>query len=279
MNYVFFGTPKFSAIILERLINAGLSPSLVITNPDRPVGRKGVVTPPPVKVLAERYGIPIVQPESLADYRLPTANGQFAVLASYGKIIPKEIIAAFPQGIVVVHPSLLPRYRGATPIQSAILEGEAETGTTLILMDEKVDHGPILASDRLQATRNETYETLHDKLAELSADLLIEIIPKFLKGEIKPAPQNESLATYTKKFSTEDAFVPEAELLKAEKEGGDIATAIDRKVRALNPEPGTWTIRQAQGKPQRVKLLEAEIVEGKLKLKKIQKEGGRPVQV
>lgn len=285
MNFVFFGTPKFSEVVLKRLIVAGFVPSLVVTNPDRPVGRKGVITPPPVKVLAQKHGLPVAQPTELsADSQLLITNCQFAVLAAYGKIIPKEFIAAFPKGIIVVHPSLLPRYRGATPIQSAILGGDETTGTTLILMDEKVDHGPVLAKRKLEFPRlrqdfggqvisNTTYTELHDALAELSADLLVETLPKYLSGEIRPEPQDEALATYTKKFSTDDAFVSEADLEKAQNEGGDIAVTIDRKIRALNPEPGTWSLQNGK----RVKLLTAKIEGGRLKLTQIQMEGRKPV--
>ncbi len=284
MNYVFFGTPEFSAVILERLIDAGMSPSLVITNPDRPIGRKQIMTSSPVKLCIEnqvesiKSSIKILQPEKVEDilntlYSLPdTDRPSFAVLASYGKIIPKGVIELFPKGIIVVHPSLLPKYRGATPIQAAILNGDEETGTTLILMDEKVDHGAIVASRKYQVESRETYSTLHDKLAKLSADLLIETIPRFLSGEIEPTAQDESKATYTKKFTSEDAFVSESDLEEAQKGGGDVAVAIDRKIRGLNPEPGTWSI--IGGK--RTKLLESEIIGGKLKLKEIQVEGKNP---
>jgi methionyl-tRNA formyltransferase len=287
-RFVFLGTPQFSAVILERLIQSGFVPSLVVTNPDRPVGRKGAITPPPVKTCVKKQvesikqDIKIIQPENVAEilntlYSLPnTARPDFAVLAAYGKIIPKNIIEAFPQGIIVVHPSLLPQYRGATPIQSAILSGEDKTGTTLILMDEKVDHGSVLAQRELELRiSNFKFQNLHDKLAELSADLLIETLPRYLNGEIKPAVQDEALATYTKKFSSDDAFVPETDLERAQKEGGEIAASIDRKVRALNPEPGVWTLQGGK----RVKLLEAELADGKLKLKKIQTEGGKPMVI
>ncbi len=276
-KFIFFGTPHFSEIVLDRLIAAGFVPSLVVTNPDRPVGRKGVITPPPVKVLAQKHGIPVVQPEGNLNTELRIENGgyDFAILASYGKIIPKSVIDAFSKGIIVVHPSILPRYRGATPIQWAILDGDAVTGTTLILMDEKVDHGAIVASRKYQVSDGETFTKLHDTLAELSADLLIKTLPKYLSGEIKPAAQDEAFATYTKKFSTDDAFVDEADLERAQREGGDIAVTIDRKIRALNPEPGTWTLRNGK----RVKLLSAEMAAGKLRLERIQVEGKKPTAV
>lgn len=278
MNYIFFGTPRFAEAILDRLIAGGMPPALVVTNPDRPAGRKHVMTPPPVKVLAERKDIAVYQPEKLEidEWKSKVGEREFAVLASYGKIIPKEIIDSFPKGIIVVHPSLLPRHRGATPIQSAILAGDGKTGTTLIVMDEKVDHGPIIAQRELEAPiSGADFPALHDKLADLSADLLIETIPAFAEGRAKPVLQDESAATYTKKFSPEDAFVDHADLERAEREGGDIAVSVDRKIRALNPEPGTWTLEDGK----RVKLLASEIAGGKLKLRKIQREGGRPVEL
>ncbi|MCL4392344.1 methionyl-tRNA formyltransferase [Patescibacteria group bacterium] len=273
MNYVFFGTPRFAEIILGHLIEASMPPVLVVTNPDRPAGRKQILTPPPTKLLAQRNNIPVLQPEVLLNskFEIRNSNPDFAVLASYGKIIPQEVIDLFPRGIIVVHPSLLPKYRGATPIQSTLLSGDERTGTSLILMDEKVDHGPTLAERALEfPISNFQFSKLHDALAELSAILLVETLPGFERGEVTPVPQDESEATYTKKFSSEDAFVDHGDLEKAEQEGGETAVLIDRKIRALNPEPGVWTIEDGK----RMKLLEGEIRDGTLKLKKIQREGG-----
>ncbi len=278
MNYVFFGTPRFAEIVFQKLIEGGMPPSLVVTNPDRPVGRKQIITPSPVKALAGRYAIPLLQPEDIKNFvptgHLPEGDKlHFAILASYGKIIPKEIIGLFPRGIVVVHPSLLPKYRGATPIQSALLAGDEETGVSLIRMDEKVDHGPIIAERELNKELGiMSYESLHDALAKLSGELLLETIPEYLAGTITPREQNHAEATFTRKFSADDAFVGEEELHKAETAGGETAVTIDRMIRALNPEPGVWTLRGGK----RIKLLEAELVEGKLKLKKIQEEGKTP---
>ncbi len=265
-NFVFFGTPEFAAIILDKLIRTGLVPAAVVCNPDRPVGRKKIITPPPTKVLALRYGIKIFQPEtldiSMFKY-LRAGEIDFAVVTAYAKIIPKEIIQAFKLGVIGVHPSLLPRHRGATPIQTAILEGDEVTGVTLFLMDEQVDHGPILAKRELTITDNDDCGTLTKKLAEVGAKLLIETLPKFLKGEIKPQVQNEKYATYTRKFTTDDAYV---DLEK------DDPILVVRKVKALNPEPGVWTIQGGK----RTKILDAELRDGRLVLKKIQVEGKKP---
>jgi len=279
MKYVFFGTPDFAAIILEKLIKAGWLPTAVVCNPDKPVGRKRIITPPPTKVIALKNGIKAYQPEKLEipacagreNLKLEIGEIDFAIVVAYAKIIPKEILGLPRLGTVAVHPSLLPKYRGSSPIQTAILDGEKETGVTLFLADEKVDHGKILAVSRLPLEVKDNYESLSKKLAESGGVLLVEILPKYLKNEITPLTQDESQATYTKKFVTQDGYVD------LEKDKPEI---IEKKVRALNPEPGVWTLRQAQGRPQRMKILEAELMpENKLRLKKIQFEGKKPQRI
>ncbi len=281
MKFVFFGTPEFAAIILEKLIKAGYIPSTVICNPDKPVGRKKIITPPPVKTRVMNYDlgiknkIQILQPENLKSYilNLKSFRPDFFVVAAYSQIIPKEILEIPRFGTIGVHPSLLPRSRGATPIQTAILNGDKITGTTLYLMDEKIDHGAIIANSEFRIQNSEwNYETLMRKLAELSADLLIETLPDIEEKIKNAAAQNESQSTYTKKFSTEDAFIKPDDLEEAKNEGGKIALEIERKIWALNPEPGTFTFMDNK----RVKLLEAKISNGKLKLTKIQVEGKKP---
>ncbi|MDO8664347.1 MAG: methionyl-tRNA formyltransferase [Candidatus Liptonbacteria bacterium] len=290
MKFVFFGSPEFASIILEKLIAAGFVPEAVVCNPDRPVGRKKVITPPPTKVLAKKHNIPVFQPETLENFKLQILNYKFDffVVAAYAKILPKDIVEIPKLGTIGVHPSLLPKYRGASPIQSAILAGEKETGVTLYLLDEKMDRGEIVSSIKYQVSSDDTYKTSEKKLAELGGSLLAETLPKFLAGEITPKPQNESEATYTKKFSTEDAFIEEKELESAlSGTNPEIACSIYRKILALTPEPGVWTyantltnghIRISDG-TKRVKLLEAELQNGKLILKVIQTEGQKPIKV
>jgi len=278
MKYLFFGTPEFAAIILEKLINAGFIPSAVVCNPDKPTGRKKIITPPLTKLLAIKYNIPVLQPEvlSIFNFQFSISNFDFFIVASYAKILPKEILEIPRFGTIGVHPSLLPKYRGPSPIQAAILNEEQETGVTLFLLDEKVDHGPVLENRKQKIENSDNYKTLHNKLAKLGGDLLIETIPKFLREEIKSQPQDESQATYTKKFSAEDGFVGFKDLEKAQKDGGQIAIEVERKIRALNPEPGVWTIKDGK----RMKILEAELMPDKtLKLKKIQFEGKKPVSI
>ncbi len=259
MNYIFFGTPEFASIILERLVQVGMSPIAVVTNPDRPAGRKKIITSPAVKLKVKdlKLHADIVQSEHLVKSDFDGWGADVGILAAYGKIIPQEVIDAFPKGIIVVHPSLLPRYRGATPIQSAILNGDAETGTTLFMMDEKIDHGKVIGNASCLISNGDTYETLAEKLANRSADLLIETLPRYMRGEIESRVQDEAQATYTKKFSAEDGFV---DLKK------DAPEKIWRMVRALNPEPGVWCIQQDR----RMKILDAEVRNGALVLKKIQ---------
>lgn len=281
MKYVFFGTPRFAAVILERLVNAGFTPVALICNPDRPLGRKQIITPPPTKeIVVDRHKeVEIFQPETNKELleigeRL-SQQVDFAVLAAYAKILPKELIGSFRLGIIGVHPSLLPQYRGATPIQSVILAGEDKTGGTLFLMDEKVDHGPVIGKRELEISKEDNYEMLEEKLAEMAGDLLIETLPKFVKHETQLTPQDEKKATYTSKFSTEDGYI-EPEILQAAI-SGDVRRAklVHRKIKALNPEPGVYTFLEGK----RTKILSAEIKNGRLMLGRIQYAGGKPINV
>jgi len=261
---VFIGTPEFGAVILEKLISSGLKPVLAITNPDEPVGRKQAMTPPPVKIIAQKYNLNIIQPSKIKNSKLEIKNFQpdLAVVAAYGQIIPKEILEIPKYGCLNVHPSLLPKYRGASPIQSAILNGDEKTGVTIMLMDKEMDHGPIIAQEEFRIL-NLDFQKLHGKLAELGANLLIETIPKWLKGEIKAKEQDHSKATFTKILKKEDG---EIDWSKSPEE-------IERKIRALNPWPGTFTFVKKNDKLLRVKILGAELKDKKLTIKKVQPEG------
>ena len=282
MKFIFFGTPEFAAIILEKLIQAELMPEAVICNPDKPTGRKQIITPPPVKVLAQKYGLTIYQPKDKNELLeiIKKLQPDLAIVAAFGMLFPKEILAVPKYGFINIHPSLLPKYRGPTPIQTAILNGDEKTGVSLFLIDEKMDHGPILAQRELEfPISNFQFPILSQKLAELGADLLIETLPKYINGEIKPQAQDESQATYTKKFSTQDAYIEPKDLEIAQEKGGDKAIEIERKIRALNPEPGTFTLSLSKGGLKRTKLLEAKIIDEKLKITKIQVEGGKPKEI
>jgi len=274
MNYkfAFFGTPRFAEIVLEELIAQGLIPSVMICNPDRPVGRKKIITPPPTKLLAQKHNIKVYQPEKLeiGNWKLEIGETDFAVVAAYGKIIPKEILNTPKFGTLGIHPSLLPKHRGASPIQTAILDGDEETGVSIFLVDEKVDHGKVITQNTTSILVNDTYLLLEEKLAKLGAELLIKTLPDYISGEIVPKEQDEGEATFTKKFETQNGFVP-SDVLDAALQG-EKAFWIHKKICALNPEPGAWTMRNEK----RTKLLESEFKSDKLVLKKIQIEGKTP---
>jgi methionyl-tRNA formyltransferase len=280
MKYIFFGTPSFAEIILERLLRADMPPAALVCNPDRPTGRKKIVTPPLTKRLvlsrgAEAPRIKIFQPENLDEYsirELTALGADCFVVAAYAKIIPKSVLDLPRLGTIGVHPSLLPKYRGATPIQSAILNGERETGVTIYQMDEKMDRGSVLASAKIPIDSLEiNYPELEERLAQRSAELLLETLPGLMAGKLKPHAQDEAQATYTKKFTTQDGFVDGANLDKALAGDAEQAEIIIRKIRALNPEPGCWTMKNAK----RTKLLEAKLSGTHLVLAKIQNEGER----
>lgn len=274
MKFVFFGTPKFAAIILEKIIEAGFAPETVVCNPDKPIGRKKVLTPPPVKelILSKKLKTKILQPVNLTTSHvvneLKVLNTDVFVVAAYNKIISEEITNIPEFKTIGVHPSLLPKYRGPSPIQSALLNGEKETGVDLFLLDKEIDHGPVIASAKCKITEKDNYKTLTEKLARLGARLLIENLPKYLTGKIEPKEQDHSGATFTKKFSTEDGKI---DLNK------DIPELIFNKIRALNPDPGVFTFMNTKTGPKRLKLLEAEIKEGKIELLKVQPEGKKPM--
>jgi methionyl-tRNA formyltransferase len=280
MKYVFFGTPRFAEIVLEGLLKADFIPAAIVCNPDRPMGRKKVLTPPFTKQFVNQRKLPIkiMQPEKLDEaliWQLREFHPDLFIVAAYAKIIP-DVVLSIPQwGTLGTHPSLLPLYRGASPIQSVILTGEQETGSTIYQMDAKMDHGPIVAQSSLYLDPLKTnYLQLESSLAMISAELLIAAIPKVLDRTVQTKVQDEASATFTKKFQTQDAFIESSLLENAVNGDTKQAEIIMRAINALNPEPGVWTMRDDK----RVKLLEASIANGRLKLSKIQVEGERPKQ-
>ena len=200
MKIVLMGTPDYAVNTLDALIKDGHQVAAVFCQPDKPVGRKQILTPPPVKVCALEHNIPVFQPNTLRDGKayeiLKEINPEVIVVVAYGKILPKEILDLPKYGCVNGHASLLPKYRGSAPIQYAILCGETETGVTTQLMDEGIDTGDILETVTTKIGEEETAEELFDRLAVLSADLMISTLEKLEKGEITPTPQNQNEATY-----------------------------------------------------------------------------------
>ncbi len=274
-TFVFFGTPRFAEIVLNGLISQSFIPAALVCNPDRPLGRKKTITPPPTKqlVLDKKLSTVVLQPEKLDDdfmAQLRALKPDFFVVAAYAKIIPATVLSIPRLGTLGTHPSLLPAYRGASPIQSVILAGETKTGSTIYAMDEKMDHGAIFAQEEIPLDALTTgYCTLEEQLAELSARLLIKTIPSLLDGSATPLAQEESRASFTKKFITDDGFIEYSELDAAIAGNSDKAELIVRLIHALNPEPGAWTLRNGK----RIKLIEAKMDGKALKLITIQEEG------
>src|SRR3989304_2949989 len=191
---IFFGTPVFGQIVLRKLSDDNFNIVAVVTQPNRPVGRDQKLTPSPVKTLANERKIPVLTPADKTKLlatgsRLLALKPTLLVVASYGMIIPQEILRLPEKGALNVHPSLLPKYRGASPIQAAILNGETETGVTIILMDEQMDHGPILAQEKIALDPAETTSTAMSKLAQFGGGILARTIPGSLNGKIAPPPQ------------------------------------------------------------------------------------------
>jgi methionyl-tRNA formyltransferase len=185
IKYIFLGTPEFAAIILEKLIENEFKPQIIICNPDKPIGRKKIITSPPVKIIAKKNGLIVLQPkhfDEIYDYILKL-KPDLMIVAAYAKIIPKKILEIPKMGTIGVHPSLLPKYRGSSPIQSAILNDEKETGVTLFMLDEKMDHGKIIAEAKLSISEKDTNKLLVQKLANLGGELLVKTLPEFLKGK------------------------------------------------------------------------------------------------
>ncbi|KKU19096.1 MAG: Methionyl-tRNA formyltransferase [Parcubacteria group bacterium GW2011_GWA2_46_10] len=275
MKYVFFGTPEFAGIILRGLIEADMPPVAVVCNPDKPVGRKKLITPPITKQIAEQEGIKVFQPKTKKDLVALSPSlsemADFAVVAAYAKIIPLKVINGFKLGIIGVHPSLLPKFRGPSPIQSVILSGKLETGTTLFMLDQGVDDGLILIQGKVNV-ENRNYEELIKVLGELSLKLLTETLPEFVSGKIKPVPQDENEVTVTNFFEPEAGLVKENDLKDALGGDEEKSSKIERMVRALNPEPGVYTLANSK----RTKLLSVRKDGSKLVLEKIQKEGKTP---
>lgn len=236
------GTPAFAVPSLQKLIEGeAFEVVAAVTQPDRPAGRGREPTPPPVKQVAQEHDITVLQAKRLRDNAeiidsLHDLAPDVIVVAAYGLILPAAVLEMAPYGCVNVHASLLPRYRGAAPVAAAILNGDEKTGVTIMLMDEKMDHGLILAQRSTPIQPDDTRESLTQRLAELGADLLTETLPGWVAGEIEPQPQDHDIATY-------------ANMLK--KAHGEIdwtqpAARIVRMTRAYDPWPGAYTYFDGQ---------------------------------
>jgi methionyl-tRNA formyltransferase len=249
------GSGEFAATVLKKLAVSDFKPQAVITQPDKPAGRRQILSPSPAKYVALKYNITVYEPKSLkneeAEKLIRSLEPDLIVVTDYGKIIPKNILDIPKFGALNIHPSLLPKHRGATPIQYTILNGDKETGVTIILMDEKVDHGPIIKNKKLKIKNKKlTYGELLRDLADLSSKLLIETLPRWLGGEIKPESQDEAQATYTKILTREDGKIDWEKTVEE----------IERQIRAFEKWPESWCEWQISDRKLKIKVLKAEIL-------------------
>ncbi len=246
---VFFGTPAFAVPALTALIEINFKPVGVVTQPPEPVGRKQILTPSPISHVARIASIQLGEPKKLKDPDflkwLTELKPDLAVLAAYGRILPSAVLAIPRLGFINIHPSLLPRHRGAAPIAGTILAGDQETGVTIIKLDEKVDHGPIIAQEKFAVPPNATTESLTPLLADLSAKLLLEIMPIFLAGKSTLLEQDHQQATFTKLLKRDDGAI----------DWNKSAAEIERQIRAYTSWPGSFTC----WKTMRLKILAAEL--------------------
>lgn len=244
------GTPHFAVPSLVALHEHRMDISLVITQPDRKKGRGRKLVAPPVKQAAESFGYDIIQPESSRTPSVQThinrLNPDVIVVVAFGQILPKEILLSAKKGVVNVHASLLPKYRGPAPIQWAIINGETETGVTTMLMDEKMDTGDMLLSEAVPITSIDTSQTLYDRLADIGADILVRTLNGLKENTIQPVPQDHTQATYAPMLRKQDGLI----------NWNQPANKIETFIRGMNPWPGAFT--RIEGKNLKIFRVEVE---------------------
>lgn len=266
ISIAFFGTSKFSVTILDYLKEAGFMPDIIVTVPDKPQGRKMIIAPPDTKKWAVENNIALIQPETLKDVpkELKEKEWDLFIVASYGKIIPEDILKIPEHKTLNVHPSLLPKFRGASPVQSTILADEKETGVTIMLVDEKMDHGAIVAQASVSVEDwPPKAGLLKDLLANVGGELLVETIIPWMNGEINEEEQNHDDATYVKKIMKEDGLV----------DLNDDSYKNFLKIQAFDTWPGTYFFLEHNNKKIRIKIIEAEFLNNKLNIKRVIPEG------
>ena len=248
-NIIFMGTPDFAVPALSILFDTGCEISLVVTQPDRPKGRGRKLVPPPVKKKAIELGLDIIQPESIKTHEIydqfKHIGPDFIVLVAYGNLLPDNIISVPKKGVINIHPSLLPKYRGPAPIQHALINNEKETGVTIMMLDSGMDTGDILMSKRIFIASDSTAETLHDTLSREGAELLSLTLDGFRNNTIKGIPQDHSKATYAPLLKKKDGLIDWTQT--AEKLGAFI--------RGITPWPGAYTFMDGT---QRIKIFKIE---------------------
>jgi len=266
--FAYFGTPDVSSKTLERLLEAGYVPTIVVTSPDAPKGRGLALAPSPTKLLAEAHGIRVLTPHTLDDAVLQELEScMYAVVVAYGKILPQKLIDAFPLGVLNIHYSLLPTYRGASPVEAALRNNDTKTGVTIQRMVYKLDAGDILAQDAVLIQASDTITELRPRLIDAGATLLIETLPAFEEGTIDAVPQDEAQATHVGKIRKEEGLLSIP--------GNDLSNWLT--YRALRVSPGTYFFVERNGIPQRIKILEAVYENGLFTPTQIIPEGKRPM--
>jgi len=257
ISTIFFGTEAFARDILKSLVNSEqIFVDLVITKPDQKIGRKQEPQENPVKKFAKKHKLAIRQPEDL-DHLQIEGDIDIGVAAQFGKIIPRSLLNTPKYGILNVHTSLLPKFRGPAPIQTALLKGVSKTGVTIMKMDEGLDTGPILLQKVIEIEPTDKYPNLSKKLAQLGSEALLAAIPKYINNELEPKPQQEEQATTTNHFTRKDGKI----------DWRDDAEDIYNQYRAFTPWPGIWTKWNDQRlKLQEIKTVEKDIEEGKIKV-------------
>lgn len=269
-KYCFLGTDNFSVTVLEALNQQGYLPSLIITVTDKPAGRKMKLTPPPVKTWSQNHNIPHYQTNKINREdilkEVPTINEvDLFLVASFGQILPEDFINLPQYGTLNIHPSLLPKYRGPTPIEACLLNNDQTTGVSIMLLDKKMDHGPIFKQKEININLNDTYTILEKKLAQLGAELFLETVRDIGSS---PKPQNHAEATFTKKFTKEDGEI----------KNNDTEQEKYNKFRAFHKNPGVFFFIKKNNQTLRVKIIEAELITGEFKPKKIIPAGGKEMK-
>ncbi len=273
MRIIFFGTPQDVVPVVENL-KKNFAVVAIVTTPDQKAGRKQLLTPSPVKQFAEKNQIAVLTPQKFnieTQEQLQHLKPDLFVVAAYGKIIPNNILTIPKHSSINIHPSLLPKYRGPTPIQTTLLHGDKQSGITFMLMDDKMDHGPILHQIPFTLESTDTFGWLMQSKFAQAGQILPHVIEEYLAGNLKPTPQDESQATYTKIITKQDGFIdiPDLENLTSyEIEKGKLE--IDRKIRAFYPWPGVWTKVTIKNQEVRIKLLPKQ---------QVQIEGKNPMNV
>jgi methionyl-tRNA formyltransferase len=262
LKFAFWGTPSIASDTLQILIDAGFIPQVVITNPDRKSGRGLTITPSPVKILAEKYNIPVLAPEKIDSEfssQLKAYNIKLSIVVAYGSILPENIINLPTHGTLNIHYSLLPKYRGASPLESALLNGDIETGVTIQKMVMKLDAGDIVTQEKVAIDEQISKDELRKILITKGAELLIKTIPNFIEGKITPTPQVENDATHCGKIKKEDGLIDP---------NGDDKINYN-KYRAYSGWPGIYFFENGK----RIKITSARLEDGKFIIEKVIPEG------